>query len=79
VIKQFQSSYKNVLGSGFCVTYLMVDYVELGQEDEARAQVATLQQFSPGSSLQSLKERLPFKDQTTADLFAADFQKAGLK
>jgi hypothetical protein len=59
--------------------FLDVDYVELGQEDEARAQVATLQQFSPGSSLQSLSERLPFKEQTTADLFTADFRKAGLK
>jgi adenylate cyclase len=79
VIKQFQASYKNILGSGFCVTYLTVDYVELGQENEAQAQVATLRQFSPDSSLQSLMQRLPFKEQTTSDLFSADFQKAGLK
>ena len=78
-VKQFQASYPNILGSGFCFTYLMVDYIELGQEKEARAEAADLLRFSPDPSLHSLTERLPFKDQTTADLFSADFSKAGLK
>jgi adenylate cyclase len=79
IVKQFQASYPNVLGSGFCFTYLMVDYVELGQESDARTEAADLLRFSPDSSVKSLTQRLPFKDQTTSDLFLADFQKAGLK
>jgi tetratricopeptide (TPR) repeat protein len=36
-VKQFQASFPNMLGSGFCFTYPMVDYIELGQEKERRA------------------------------------------
>ena len=78
-VKQFQVSYPNILGSGFCFTYLIVDYIELGQEKEARAEAADLLRFSPASSLQSLTQRIPLKDQATSDLFLADFRKAGLK
>ena len=79
VVKQFQRSYPNVLGSGFCFTYLIVDYIELGKEKEARDELAELLRFSPDLTHQSLMERLPLKDQTTADLFSAAFSKAGLK
>jgi adenylate cyclase len=79
VVKRFQASYRNVLGSGFCFTYLMVDYVELGQEEEARAEAAEFERFFPNVSLESLKQRVPFKNQATSDLFWADFRKAGLK
>jgi adenylate cyclase len=78
-VKQFQVSYPNLLGSGFCFTYLIVDYIELGQEKEARAEAADLLRFSPDTSLQSLTQRFPLKDQATSDLFLADFRKAGLK
>jgi len=79
IVKQFQASYPNLLGSGFCFTYLMVDYVELGQEKEARAEAADLLRFSPDLTHQLLMERFPLKNQATADLFSADFNKAGLK
>jgi adenylate cyclase len=79
IVKQFQASYPNILGSGFCFTYLMVDYIELGQEKEARAEAADLLRFSPDLTHQLLMERLPLKNQATADLFSADFSKAGLK
>jgi len=78
-VKQFQASFPNMLGSGFCFTYLMVDYIELGQEKEARAEAADLLRFSPDLTHHLLMERLPLKNQATADLFSADFSKAGLK
>jgi adenylate cyclase len=78
-VKQFQASFPNMLGSGFCFTYLMVDYVETGREKEARAEAADLLRFSPDLTHQLLMERLPLKSQSTADLFSADFRKAGLK
>jgi adenylate cyclase len=78
-VKQFQASYPNILGSGFCFTYLIVDYVELGQEKEARAEAADLLRFSPNLSYELLMQRQPLKDQKTADRFSADFKKAGLK
>ena len=78
-VKQFQASYPNLLGSGFCFTFLMVDYVELGQEKKAGEEVAALLRFSPDLTHHLLMERLPLKDQATADLFSADFSKAGLK
>jgi hypothetical protein len=39
VVKQFQASYPNLLGSGFCFTYLIVDYVELGRDQARRPSV----------------------------------------
>jgi len=78
-VRQFQRSYPNVLGSGFCFTYLMVDYVELGQQNDARAEAADLLRFSPNLSHELLMRRLPLKNRTTSDLFSADFRKAGLK
>jgi adenylate cyclase len=78
-VKQFQASYPNLLGSGFCFTFLMVDYVELGQEKEAGDEVADLLRFSPDLTHDLLMKRLPLKNHATADLFSADFSKAGLK
>ncbi len=79
VVKQFQASYPNVLGSHFCHLYLVVDYVELGREGEARSEAADFLRFSPNLSLDELQQRIPLKDQATLDRFSADFQKAGLK
>jgi hypothetical protein len=53
--------------------------IELEQEKEARAEVADLLRFSPDLTHHLLMERLPLKNQTTKDLFSADFSKAGLK
>jgi tetratricopeptide (TPR) repeat protein len=78
-VKQFQASFPNMLGRGFCFTYLMVDYIELGQEKEARAEAADLLRFNPDLTHHLLMERLSLKNQATADLFSADFSKAGLK
>jgi adenylate cyclase len=79
VVKQFQASYPNVLGSHFCHLYLVVDYVELGREGEARSEAADFLRFSPNLSLDDLQQRIPLKDQATLDRFSTDFQKAGLK
>jgi adenylate cyclase len=79
VVKQFQASYPNVLGSHFCHLYLIVDYVELGREGEARSEVADFLRFSPNLSLDEITQRTPLKDQATLDRFYADFRKAGMK
>jgi tetratricopeptide (TPR) repeat protein len=79
VVKQFQVSYPNVLGSHFCHLYLIVDYVELGREGEARSEAADFLRFSPNLSLDEIQQRTPLKDQATLDRFSSDFQKAGLK
>ncbi len=79
VVKQFQASYPNVLGSHFCHLYLIVDYVELGRDGEARSEVADFLQFSPNLSLDEIQQRTPLKDEATLDRFSADFRKAGLK
>ena len=52
---------------------LIVGYIELGQEKEARAEASDLLRFSPDLSLQSLMQRLPLMDQTTSDLFWPTF------
>ncbi len=79
VVKQFQASYPNVLGSHFCHLYLIVDYVELGREGEARSEAADFLRFSPNLSLDEIQQRTPLKDQATLDRFSSDFQKAGLE
>jgi TolB-like protein/class 3 adenylate cyclase/Tfp pilus assembly protein PilF len=79
VVKQFQASYPNVLGSHFCHLYLIVDYVELGRDGDARSEAADFLRFSPNLSLDEIQQRTPLKDQATLDRFSADFRKAGLK
>jgi len=79
VVKQFQASYPNLLGSGFCFIYLIVDYVELGRDQDARASAADLLQLSPNMSADALRIREPLKDPALSELFLSDFQKAGLK
>ena len=79
VIKDFQASYPNVLGSHFCHLFLVVDYVELGREKEAHSEAAKFLSYSPDLSLDELMKRTPLKDQAVSDRFYADFRKAGMK
>jgi adenylate cyclase len=74
--KQFLASYPNGL---YGHLHLIVSYVELGREDEARAEAAEVLRISPKFSLDSAKLLNPQKDQTVANRFYADLRRAGLK
>jgi hypothetical protein len=51
----------------------------LGQEQEARAQVAEIRRISPQMSLGVLKERAALQDAAFANRFYSDLSQAGLK
>ncbi len=56
-----------------------MSYVELGQEQEARAQVAEIRRISPQMSLKILRERAALRDPFFANRFYSDLSQAGLK
>jgi TolB-like protein/DNA-binding winged helix-turn-helix (wHTH) protein/tetratricopeptide (TPR) repeat protein len=58
---------------------LVVDYTELGREDEARAEAAEVLRISPHFSLERWREMSPQKDKTVRNRSYADLRKAGLK
>src|SRR5262245_4133828 len=58
---------------------LAVVYSELGQEAEARAEVAEILRISPQYSLAVAGQRVPYKDQATVERQLAALRKAGLK
>jgi TolB-like protein/Flp pilus assembly protein TadD len=59
--------------------YLAVVFSELGREEEARAAAAEVLRLSPNSSLEGMKQRLPFKDPAQTERVLAALRKAGLK
>ncbi len=58
---------------------LIVDYTELGREEEARAEAAEVIRISPQNSMEVFEKRAPFKDQVFRDRVVSDMRKAGLK
>jgi len=58
---------------------LVVDYTELGREDEARAEAAEILRISPHYSLDRWMRISPQKDQAYLKRVIADLRKAGLK
>jgi adenylate cyclase len=58
---------------------LVVDYTELGREDEARAEAAEVMRISPRFSLDAWEQMNPQQDQTVRKRFYADDRMAGLK
>jgi adenylate cyclase len=65
---------------------LAVGYVELGQLDEARAEMAEVVRISPQFTLEGERRAeehgfgvFPFKDRAVAERYLADMAKAGLK
>ena len=78
--KQFPSSsgtsrYPNTVGAH---STLVVDYTELGREDEARAEAAEVLRISPEFSVDASMQ-IPFKDPAWRKRYYADLRKAGLK
>jgi adenylate cyclase len=58
---------------------LVVDYTELGREDEARAEAAEVLRISPDYSVDRWMQHSPQKDQAFLKRLIADMRKAGLK
>ena len=59
--------------------YLAACYVEIGQENRARAEVAEVLKINPNFSIQSSKHRLPYKDPAVFERLSDTLRKAGLK
>jgi len=53
--------------------------VELGRNDEARAEAAEVLRLSPHYSLATVQQVYPLKDPTMEERWLADLRKAGLK
>jgi hypothetical protein len=82
LLKRHLARYPNQIAAHY---NLVVAYVELGQMDEARAQVAELLRISPQLTLEGFKHAeehgvgYPLKDRALAARELADVAKAGLK
>jgi TolB-like protein/class 3 adenylate cyclase/Tfp pilus assembly protein PilF len=58
---------------------LVVCHVELGREEEARAEVTEILRLSPQFSVEGLKQISPYKDPAVGEHYLAALRKAGLK
>ena len=59
--------------------YLAASYIEIGQEDKARAEAAEVLRMNPDFSLDAAGQRLPYKDQAVLDRIGDSLRKTGLK
>jgi adenylate cyclase len=59
--------------------HLAVAYSELGQEAEARAEVAAVLRLTPNYSLAGVRQRLPYKDPVVFERLLAALRNAGLE
>jgi adenylate cyclase len=59
--------------------YLAALFTEMGRHEEAEAAWRQAQQLSPGASLASLRQRLPYRRQADLDRFLAAARRAGLE
>jgi TolB-like protein/Tfp pilus assembly protein PilF len=76
MLKRHLARYPNNVGAH---SHLVVDYTELGREDEARAEVAEVLRISPQFSLDVWMRMIPFKDPAWQKRYYADLRKAGVK
>ena len=58
---------------------LAVVYSELGQEAQARAEVAEVLRLNPGYSLEAWRQRTPHKDPADVERILTALRKAGLQ
>jgi predicted RNA polymerase sigma factor len=54
-------------------------FAEMGRDEEARAAWRQTQQLSPGASLASIRQRLPYRRPADLDRFLAAARRAGLQ
>jgi adenylate cyclase len=59
--------------------FLAATYSDLGRDEEAQAEVATILRFIPGFSLARWGRQLPYKDPAALERVLAALRKAGLK
>ena len=59
--------------------YLTASYVELGQEEKARIEASELLRTNPNFSLETGRQRLPYKDKAVLEHLFDILRKAGLK
>jgi adenylate cyclase len=76
MFKQHLARYPNDLSTH---AVLIVDYTELGQEQQAREEAAEVLRISPKFSLDLLMQRAPQTYQAFRKLFYSDLARAGLK
>jgi tetratricopeptide (TPR) repeat protein len=76
LLKQHLTRYPNDL---FAHQTLIVDYVELGQEQEARAEAAEVLRINPKYSIEVWRQKSPQKNRALLERNLADLRKAGLK
>ena len=76
ILKRSLASYPNVLVSHY---YLVVDYIELGREPQARAEAAEILRISPNFAVDTFVQRFPNQDETYKERVRTDLHKAGLK
>ncbi len=76
LLKQHFTRYPNDLGSH---VVLIIDYIELRHEQEARAEAAEVLRISPHFSLDMWRQRSPQKNRALLERNLADLRKAGLK
>jgi TolB-like protein/class 3 adenylate cyclase len=75
-LKSALARYPNHLGAH---RHLAAVYSALGREEEARAETAEVLRISPNYSLESARQRLPFKDPAILERQLAALRKTGLK
>ncbi|UCE33081.1 MAG: adenylate/guanylate cyclase domain-containing protein [Deltaproteobacteria bacterium] len=59
--------------------YLAASYIALGKEKKARAEAAEIVRINPNFSLETMRQRLPYKDQAVLERLFDSLRKAGLK
>jgi len=59
--------------------YLALSYIELGREEDARAEAEKFRRMSPYLSLETWEERLPYKDEGILERMGDRARKVGLK
>jgi hypothetical protein len=76
VLTQHMASFPSSLAR----IWLVIDYVETGQKQDARAEVAKVLRSSPSYSAERFGQRLiPLIDPNLRERLVADLRKAGLK
>ena len=76
IFKRNLASNPNILGFQYL---LVVDYIELGREPQARAEAAEILRISPNFSVDTLVQKFPNQDETYKERVRTDLHKAGLK
>jgi adenylate cyclase len=59
--------------------YLAASYIEIGEEQAARAEAAEVGRLTPHTSLEAMRQRTPYQDQAVIEHLFDSLRKAGLK